>query len=69
MLSLIHIKMCIRDRTYSDPLVVIDGQYASINALNALNPSEIEALTVLKDAASTAQYGSKGCLLYTSRCV
>lgn len=46
--------------TYSDPLVVIDGQYASINALNALNPSEIEALTVLKDAASTAQYGSKG---------
>lgn len=43
----------------TQPLVVIDGQYSSVSQLNALNPSEVESQTILKDAAATAQYGSR----------
>lgn len=43
----------------SDPLIVIDGQYSSIAQYNALNPSDVESVTILKDAASTSQYGSR----------
>ncbi len=43
----------------TQPLIVIDGQYASVAQLNALNPSEVESQTILKDAAATAQYGSR----------
>ncbi|MGQ0537541.1 MAG: SusC/RagA family TonB-linked outer membrane protein [Gemmatimonadaceae bacterium] len=32
----------------------------SRNALNALNPNDIESVTVLKDASATAIYGSRG---------
>ena len=45
--------------TNTQPLVVIDGQYSSIFQMNALNPSEVESQTILKDAAATAQYGSR----------
>ena len=41
------------------PLYVIDGVPYS-GDLNLLNTSDIETLTVLKDAASTALYGSRG---------
>ena len=41
----------------SSPLVVVDGIPGS---LNALNPNDIESVTVLKDAASAAIYGSRG---------
>ncbi|MBJ2173671.1 TonB-dependent receptor [Aureibaculum sp. A20] len=57
----------------SDPLYVIDGipvQSGSIasndndgrssNVMSAINPNDIESVTVLKDAASTAIYGSRG---------
>lgn len=59
----------------NEPLYVIDGfpvyndnndanagaiSGASINALASLNPSDIESLDVLKDASSTAIYGSRG---------
>ncbi|NIF04451.1 SusC/RagA family TonB-linked outer membrane protein [Chryseobacterium sp. Tr-659] len=40
-------------------LVVIDGQYSSFAQLNALNPSDVESQVILKDAAATAQYGSR----------
>lgn len=40
----------------SDPLVLIDGTEGSINEVN---PNDIESMTVLKDAASSAIYGSK----------
>lgn len=43
----------------TDPLVVIDGQYSSINQFNALNPNDIESVNIMKDAAATAQYGSR----------
>lgn len=41
------------------PLWVIDGVIMGSTS-GALNPSDIETLTVLKDAASTAIYGSQG---------
>jgi TonB-linked SusC/RagA family outer membrane protein len=49
-----------------DPLYVIDGfpvsnTYGqSSNPLAALNPNDIESITVLKDASATAIYGSRG---------
>ncbi|MCD8101660.1 MAG: TonB-dependent receptor [Alistipes sp.] len=42
----------------SDPLYVIDGVPSS--TLQGLNPSDIESMEVLKDAASAAIYGSRG---------
>ncbi|WP_082316477.1 TonB-dependent receptor [Mangrovimonas sp. ST2L15] len=44
----------------SSPLVVIDGIQQSIADLNALNPSDVESMNVLKDAATAAIYGVKG---------
>lgn len=42
------------------PLWVIDGVIAGTNPNNSLNPGDIETMTILKDAASTAIYGSQG---------
>jgi len=53
----------------NEPLYVIDGipfkndgasSGSSFNVLSTLNPSDIESMTVLKDASSTAIYGSRG---------
>jgi TonB-linked SusC/RagA family outer membrane protein len=44
----------------SDPLVVIDGVQQGVDDLNAVNPSDIESISVLKDASATAIYGVKG---------
>ncbi len=56
----------------SSPLYVIDGvpvnsgsvtsddAYGSMSALSGLDNNNIESITVLKDAASTAQYGARG---------
>jgi TonB-linked SusC/RagA family outer membrane protein len=43
-----------------DPLWVIDGVIVGTASNYALNPSDIETMTILKDAASTAIYGSQG---------
>ncbi|WP_257658316.1 SusC/RagA family TonB-linked outer membrane protein [Parapedobacter lycopersici] len=57
----------------NEPLYVIDGVpvvsgsggqfgdylYTSNNILNSLNPSDIESITVLKDAAASSLYGSR----------
>jgi TonB-dependent starch-binding outer membrane protein SusC len=40
------------------PLVIIDG--VQFGSLGDLNPGDIESIEVLKDAASTAIYGSRG---------
>ncbi len=42
----------------SDPLYVVDGVPYS-GYLNSINPADIENITILKDAASTALYGSR----------
>ncbi|WP_228098816.1 TonB-dependent receptor [Pedobacter sp. MC2016-24] len=42
------------------PLYVIDGFPQEGNAFNNINPNDIESITVLKDASSTAIYGARG---------
>jgi TonB-linked SusC/RagA family outer membrane protein len=42
----------------NDPLYVVDGFPLESSA--GLNPSEIESISILKDAASTAIYGARG---------
>lgn len=44
----------------NSPLVVIDGIPQTQDDLNALSPSDIESISVLKDAALTAIYGVSG---------
>ena len=64
----------------SSPLWVIDGVIAttdnltsnttSTNALSSINPDDIESITVLKDAGSSAIYGSRaanGVILVTTK--
>ncbi|WNH11482.1 SusC/RagA family TonB-linked outer membrane protein [Thalassobellus suaedae] len=43
----------------SDPLYVVDG-FPITSDINAINPDEIETITVLKDASATSLYGSRG---------
>ncbi|WP_298319336.1 SusC/RagA family TonB-linked outer membrane protein [uncultured Aquimarina sp.] len=62
----------------NSPLVVIDGVPIDqgttggngVSALNAINPNDIESFVVLKDASSTAIYGSRasaGVILITTK--
>ncbi|MBS1562891.1 MAG: SusC/RagA family TonB-linked outer membrane protein, partial [Bacteroidetes bacterium] len=61
----------------NDPLIVIDGVplsgnniYGASNPLSLINPADIESMTVLKDAAATAIYGSRasnGVILITTK--
>ncbi len=60
----------------NDPLIVIDGvpvQTGGVtggNPLSLINPNDIESYTVLKDASSTAIYGSRaaaGVILITTK--
>lgn len=61
--------------TSSEPLYVVDGvpfdsssapaseasgSHLNTNPMSMINPSDIESITVLKDASSTAIYGSRG---------
>ncbi len=53
----------------NDPLYIVDGIPAE-DALNTISPSDIENITVLKDASSAAIYGSRannGVVLITTR--
>ena len=43
----------------SDPLYIVDGM-PSESGIGHLNPSDIESIEVLKDAASAAIYGARG---------
>ncbi|MFT3933588.1 MAG: TonB-dependent receptor [Chitinophagaceae bacterium] len=55
------------DLSKNDALVIVDG---SEQRLSDLNPNDIETITVLKDAASTAIYGSRatnGVVLVTTK--
>lgn len=53
--------------TTGEPLILVDGVPADINTVN---PNDIESISVLKDAASSAIYGSRapyGVILITTR--
>ena len=48
---------------YGDPLYEIDGiaiQAGPNGSLSGINPNDIESIKVLKSAAETAMYGSRG---------
>lgn len=44
----------------TDPLYIIDGVQVNAGDFATINPGDIESFTVLKDASSTAIYGSRG---------
>ena len=44
----------------NNPLIVVDGVQDAVGSLDELNPSDIVAISVLKDVSSTAIYGSRG---------
>lgn len=44
----------------TDPTVIVDGVQQTLQDLNSINPADIESVSVLKDAATTAIYGVKG---------
>jgi TonB-dependent starch-binding outer membrane protein SusC len=53
----------------NDPLVVVDGVPIE-NGINSINPNDIETISVLKDASSTAIYGNRasaGVILITTK--
>ncbi|HAT62903.1 MAG TPA: SusC/RagA family TonB-linked outer membrane protein, partial [Prevotella sp.] len=55
--------------TGSNPLYVVDG-FPIVGNINNINPSEIESISVLKDAAATTLYGSRaafGVVLVTTK--
>ena len=55
--------------TTSTPLYVVDG-FPIVGDIYNINPNEIESITVLKDAAATALYGSRaafGVVLITTK--
>ena len=54
----------------NEPLIVIDGLVSDNASFNKLNPSDIESVSVLKDAGTAAIYGSRaanGVLLITTK--
>ncbi|WP_346239124.1 SusC/RagA family TonB-linked outer membrane protein [Niabella insulamsoli] len=54
----------------NSPLIVIDGLITDGASLNQLNPSDIQSVSVLKDAGSAAIYGSRssnGIILVTTK--
>ena len=60
----------ITSRGNSDPLWVVDGVVVDNGGINYLNPSDIESVEVLKDAASQAIYGARaaaGVILVTTK--
>ena len=44
----------------NEPLIVVDGVIDAVSDLSDINASDIESISVLKDASSTAIYGSRG---------
>ena len=44
----------------NDPLVIIDGVASDLATLSSVYPADIESFTILKNAAETAKYGSRG---------
>lgn len=42
------------------PLIVLDGFQSSLQALIDINENDVASITILKDAAATALYGSRG---------
>ncbi|GLU53394.1 SusC/RagA family TonB-linked outer membrane protein [Dyadobacter frigoris] len=68
------IRIQIRGQTSANggvnPLLIVDGVAAPIGTLTALNPNDVENVTILKDAAAAAIYGAQaagGVILVTTK--
>jgi TonB-linked SusC/RagA family outer membrane protein len=54
----------------SNPIYVVDGAILTNIEMNSINPADIESMTVLKDAAAAALYGSRagnGVIIVTTK--
>lgn len=54
----------------NDPLIIVDGVIDAVEKFTDINPADIKSISVLKDASSTALYGSRGAngvILVTTR--
>ncbi len=54
----------------NDPLIILDGIPLTGGNLNTINPNDIESMNILKDASSTAIYGSRasnGVIIITTK--
>ena len=52
------------------PLIIVDGIQVDADYLNMMNPSDIENISVLKDASASAIYGARatyGVMLITTK--
>lgn len=43
----------------TEPLIIVDGVQVNTAAYNGINPNDVEEISILKDAASSAIYGSR----------
>lgn len=53
-----------------NPLLIVDGITMSLNDLNNINPSDVESVNVLKDAAAASIYGARaagGVIIITTK--
>lgn len=59
------------DNTSGDaPMIIIDGEKSNQQALKKLSPDDIFSIKILKDAASTAKYGTEsknGVIIITTK--
>ena len=44
----------------NEPLIVVDGVVDAVSDMSEINPDDIKSISVLKDASSTAIYGTRG---------
>ena len=44
----------------NEPLIVVDGVVDAVEDMSEINPDDIKSISVLKDASSTAIYGTRG---------
>ncbi|MCL2417508.1 MAG: SusC/RagA family TonB-linked outer membrane protein [Bacteroidales bacterium] len=54
----------------NDPLIILDGAPITASAFAGLNPDDVASMTVLKDAAATALFGSRaanGVIMITTK--
>ena len=59
-----------KDAEVNTPLIIVDGAESSVQRIIDMNTEEIESVTILKDAAACAIYGSQaanGVIVFTTR--
>lgn len=60
MLSSVRVRGTTSIMGGNDPLVIIDGVTSDIATLSTIYPADIESFNILKNAAETSMYGSRG---------